>query len=294
MTIQGSKKVLVVGLSGPMAKAIVPELQAEGHEVRVIAYVPERAKDFKANNVEVIQGTVGNREDLMKALDGVSGVCIMGMPHEEDPAKEAEYGKAVIDACLTKGVKHVVHVSVCCSDKNTGVYHFDSKHQVEEYLKKSGLSYTILRPAWFMENFLSNRYLPSIKEGVLSMPLRPERTLELVSASDVARVAAEAFTVPDKLTERDIDLAADRLTMEEIAEEISRVMPKSVVYRQISDADAGREMSLDMRTMFKWLDEHGYTGDLLLAENLLKRFEIKLTGLRAFLYQYKEEFRKAA
>ncbi len=294
MTIQGSKKVLVVGLSGPMAKAIVPELQAEGHEVRVVAYLPERAKNFKANNVEVIQGSVGNREDLMKALDGVGGVCIMGMPHEEDPAKEAEYGKAVIDACLTMGVRHVVHVSVCCSDKNTGVPHFDSKHQVEEHLKKSGLSYTILRPAWFMENFLTNRYFSTLRDGVLSLPLRPERTLELVSASDVARVAAEAFTVPDKLTEREIDLAADRLTMEEIAEEISRVLPKSVVYKQISDADAGREMSLDMRTMFKWLDEHGYTGDLLLAENLLKRFEIKLTNFRAFLYQYKEEFRKAA
>ena len=172
--------------------------------------------------------------------------------------------------------------------------HFDAKHQVEEHLKKSGLSYTILRPAWFMENFLSNRYLSSIKEGVLSMPLRPDRTLELVSASDVGRVAAEAFTVPDKLTEREIDLAADRLTMEEIAEEISRVMPKSVDYKQMSDADAGKEMSRDMRTMFKWLDEHGYTGDLLLAENLLKRFEIKLTAFRAFLYQYKEEFRKAA
>jgi len=294
MTIQGSKKVLVVGLSGPMAKAIVPELQAEGHEVRVVAYLPERAKNFKANNVEVIQGSVGNREDLMRALDGVGGVCIMGMPHEEDPAKEAEYGKAVIDACLTKGVKHVVHVSVCCSDKNTGVYHFDMKHQVEEHLKRSGLSYTILRPAWFMENFLSNRYFSSIREGVLSMPLRPDRTLELVSASDVARVAAEAFTVPDKLAEREIDLAADRLTMEEIAEEISRVLPKSVVYMQISDADIGMDMSPDMRTMFKWLDEHGYTGDLLLAENLLKRFEITLTGFRAFLYRYKEEFRKAA
>jgi hypothetical protein len=82
--------------------------------------------------------------------------------------------------------------------------------------------------------------------------------------------------------------------MEEIAEEISRVLPKSVVYMQLSDADAGKRMSLDMRTMFKWLDEHGYTGDLLLAENLLKRFEIKLTNFRAFLYQYKEEFRKAA
>ena len=82
--------------------------------------------------------------------------------------------------------------------------------------------------------------------------------------------------------------------MEEIAEEISRVLPKSVVYKQISDADIGRDMSPDMRTMFKWLDEHSYTGDLLLAESLLKRFEIKLTGFRAFLYQYKEEFRKAA
>ena len=294
MTIQGSKKILVVGVAGPMGKAIVPELHAEGHEVRVIAYMPERAKEFKAQNVEIIQGSAGNPEDLMKALDGVDGVCLMGMPHEQDPAKEAEYGKSVIDACLKVGIKHIVHVSVCCSDRNTGVPHFESKRQVEEHLKRSGLSYTILRPAWYMENFLSNRYFSTLRDGVLSLPLRPDRTLELISASDVGRIAAEAFTVPDKLSEREIDLAADRMTMEEIAEEISRVLPKNVMYTQISDADAGKDMSPDMRTMFKWLDEHGYSGDILLAENLLKRFEIKLTGFRAFLHQYKEEFRKAA
>ncbi len=93
--------------------------------------------------------------------------------------------------------------------------HFEAKHEMEEYLKKSGLSYTILRPVWYTENFLSKPYISSIEKGVLSMPLRPDRMLELVSAFDVGRIVAEAFTVPGKLSEREIDLAADRLTMEE-------------------------------------------------------------------------------
>ena len=294
MTIQGAKKVLVTGSGGPLDSVIVPQLLAEGHGVRIFTDVPDKYKGVKGSSVEVVQGSYGSKKDLQKALDGITGVCLMGAPHEEKHAKEVDDGKAVIDACLGKSIGHVVYVSVCCSGKNTGVPHFESKHEVEEYLKKSGLSYTILRPVWYMENFTSKRYLPSIEKGVLSLPLRPDRTLELVSAVDVGRIIAEAFTVPDKLAEREIDIAADRLTMEEIAEEISRVVPKKVVYEQMSASAARKDMGAGTVSMFGWLDAHGFDADLLLVENLFKRFEISLTSFRGFLDRSRDELRKAA
>lgn len=294
MTIQGSKKILVAGVEGRAGWFIVPELLSEGHEVRIIAEATDNMNEFTAPHVDIVKGSIGNAEELRKALDGMDGVCLMMMPHEKDAALEALHGKTVIDACREMGMRHFVYVSICCADRSTRVPHLEAMGMVEEHLKRSGLSYTILRPAWYMENFLSKRYLSSIEKGVLAMPLRPDRTLDLVSASDVGRVVAEAFTVPDKFKEREIDLAGDRLTMEEIAEEISRVMPKEVVYKQVSPGDEGWEMSRDMEAMFRWMDGHGFGADLELAENLLKRFEIGLANLRTFLYNHREDFRKAA
>jgi uncharacterized protein YbjT (DUF2867 family) len=294
MTIQGSKKVLVAGIAGRVGWMIVPELLSEGHDVKIITETPEKINEFLMPHVEVVEGSLANAEDLRKALDGVEGACLMMMPHEKDAALEALHGRTVIDACREKGVRHFVYVSICCADRNTRVPHLEAMGMVEEHLKRSGLSYTILRPAWYMENFLSKRYLSSIEKGVLAMPLRPDRTLDLVSAADVGRIVAEAFTVPDKFREREIDLAGDRLTMEEIAEEISRVMPREVVYRQVSAGDDGWEMGRDMEAMFRWMDGHGFGADLELAENLLKRFEIGLMNLRTFLHDHREEFRKAA
>lgn len=294
MTMQGCKKILVAGIAGRAGWTIVPELLSEGHEVRVITDMTDKVNEILAPSIEIVRGSIGSGEDLEKALDGVDGVCLMMTPHEREPATEAEHGKTVIDACRMKGIGHVVYVSVCGADKNSGVPHFEAMREVEEHLKKSGLSYTILRPAWYMENFLSKRYMSSIEEGVLAMPLRPDRTLDLVSASDVGRIVAEAFTVSDKLSEREIDLAGDRLTMEEIAREISRVTPEAVVYRQVSPGDAGWEMSRDMAAMFRWMDGHGFKADLELAQSLLKRFGITLSTFRGFIYRSREALRKAA
>ncbi|MEW6720439.1 MAG: NmrA/HSCARG family protein [Thermodesulfobacteriota bacterium] len=294
MTIQGTKKVLVAGICEHLGGAFVPKLQSEGHGVRVLTDHPDKHKGLATTGVEVAQGSACSAQDLLKALDGCNAACLMGVPHEEEPAREAECGKATIDACRTKGIAHFVYVSVCCADKKTGVPHFDAKCEAEEYLKRSGLSYTILRPTWYMENFVSKRFLPSIEKGVLCTPLRPERTLELISAADVGRVVAEACTVPDKFNGREIDLAADRLTMEEIAQEISRVMPGKVAYDQMSESDAARDMSPHMVSMFQWLDRHGYTADINQARELLHRYGIALTSFRDFLDRCKGEIRKAA
>lgn len=294
MTIQGTKKVLLAGICEHLGGAFLPKLLSEGHSVRIFTDHPEKHKGLTANGVEVWQGSACSTQDLYKALDGCNAACFMGAPHEEEPAKEVECGKTTIDACRTQGIAHFVYVSVCCSDKKTGVPHFDAKCEVEEYLKKSGLSYTILRPTWYMENFISKRYLPSIEKGTLCLPLRPDRTLELISAADVGRVVAEACTVPDKFREREIDLAADRLTMEEIAQEISQVMPKKVAYKQMSDSDAVKEMSPHMASMFQWMERHGYTADLNQTRELLHRYEIALTSFRDWLDRSKGELRKAA
>jgi uncharacterized protein YbjT (DUF2867 family) len=160
-------------------------------------------------------------------------------------------------------------------------------HGVEVHLENSGLSYTILRPAWYMESFVSPRALYSIEKGVLFMPLRHDRVLDLVSASDVGRIAATVFMLPDKFARREIDLAVERMAVEEIAAEISLIFQRSVEYQEILEEEAVDIMGRDKALLFKWVDRHGLNGDILLAEDLLRRFDLSLTSFRDFLLEAK-------
>jgi uncharacterized protein YbjT (DUF2867 family) len=66
---------------------------------------------------------------------------------------EIRQGKTFIDAAKKAGVKFIVFSSVEGAERKSGVPHFESKFQIEEYLRGSGISHTIIRPVAFYENF---------------------------------------------------------------------------------------------------------------------------------------------
>lgn len=296
-----NKKILVTGAIDQQGGAAVPHLLAYGHRVRVLTNDPEKAKSMRDPNVQgiqdpdlqVIHGDSGKREDLDKNLDGVDGVFLLSRSGD-GPKKEVAHGITMIDACAEKKISQVVYSSVCCANRKTGVPHLDGKHEIEEHLKKSGLSYTILRPVWFMEHFSSPWYRPSIEKGVLSTPLRPDRPLQMVSIDDIGRIVAEVFTKPTKFAEREIDIAGDQLTMQEIVADISRVLAHPVRYEQIPEDSTEEAVGHDWAPMFRWLNEHGYDADLWLVRKQFERFQISLTPFRDFLERSRLGMKKAA
>lgn len=287
------KKILVTGAMGQQGSAAASAILATGNRVRVLAHDTEIANHVRELNAEVVQGDFRTRETLIKALDGVDG-AFLTTPTGDGPGAEATIGKAMVDACAEKDVGHIVYSSVCAANKKTGIPYFDSKHEVEEHLKNSGISYTILRPVWFMEHFASPWFRPSIEKGVLSTPLRPDRELQMVSAADIGRIVAEVFTKPMKFVGREIDIAAEHLTMKKIAEEIARVLSRPVRYDPIPASRVEKAVGADWAPMFRWLDEHGYDADIWLVQNHFRRFEIPLTSFREYLEDSRLGMGKAA
>lgn len=292
MEARNARRILVTGAIGLQGGAAASHLVSYGHHVRILDGDPERAKGPGDPNLEVVHHERGDREGLKRALDGMEGVFLI-TPSDEDPEKEFSHGKAWIDACAEQRIDHIVYSSVCGANKKTGVPHFESKHRVEEHLKESGISWTILRPVWFMEHF-GSWYRPSIEKGVLSTPIRADRHLRMVSVDDVGRVAAEAFTKPMKFVGRELDIAGDKLTMTEIAEEISRVLSHSVRYEQIPGDRAENAVGHDWAVMFRWLDEHGYDADIWVAQQQFQRFQISMTSFRDYVEQSRLGLGKAA
>ena len=99
----------------------------------------------------------------MRALDCVHEVHSV-QQYTEDVASEIKQGLALIDAANQRGVGRFVYSSVGSADEQTGISHFESKGEVEEHLRSSGLCYTIFRPVFFMENWQTLFGAP-IQEG---------------------------------------------------------------------------------------------------------------------------------
>jgi uncharacterized protein YbjT (DUF2867 family) len=278
-----NKKILVTGATGQQGGAAVPGLLEHGHHVRIMTRNPEKMKSIRNPNIAVVQGDFRNRESLKKALSGVDGAFVMGTPYEEGPKAEVNQGKAIIDACVEEDIGHVVYSSVCCADKKTGIPHFDSKYEVEKHLKKTGIPYTILRPVWFMENFASPWYLPSIEKGILSTPLHPRRQLQMVSVADIGKIVADAFTNPSRYLGKEFDIAGDEMNMERIVKEISNVLFRRIEYVHIPESRAEETLGEDWALMFKWFNDHGYDVDVEGTRNRFEYYGIPLTSFRQYL-----------
>ena len=214
--------ILVTGATGQQGGAVYRHLQNKGFKLRALVRDPNsnQARQLMGQGGKVYQGSLDDPDSLMRAMDGVYGVFSV-QPYT---ANEIQQGVAVIEAAKRRGVSHFIYSSVGSADEKTGIPHFESKVKVEEHLRSSGLRYTILRPVFFMENWLRmfGYWGEPIRNGQLRQPLRPTKNLQMVAVDDIGAFAALAFEHPGKWENRTFSLAGDELSMRQIADAFSR------------------------------------------------------------------------
>jgi len=247
--------ILVTGATGRQGGAVYQHLQKKGFKLRALVRDPNsnQARQLMGNGQEVFQGSFDDHDSVMRAMDGVYGVFSV-QPHS---AKEIQQGVAVIEAAKRQGVSHFVYSSVGAADEETGIPHFESKAKVEEYLRSSGLQYTIVRPVFFMENWWRG-FGESIRNGQLQQPLSPTANLQMIAVDDIGAFAALAFEHPGKWRNRTFSLAGDELSMQQIADAFSRATARDVKYVQISWDQFEKNMGRELTVMYHWFEEKGF------------------------------------
>jgi uncharacterized protein YbjT (DUF2867 family) len=247
--------ILVTGATGRQGGAVYQHLQEKGFKLRALVRDPNsnQARQLMGNGQEVFQGSFDDPESVMRAMDGVYGVFSV-QPYS---AKEIQQGVAVIEAAKRQGVSHFVYSSVGAADEETGIPHFESKAKVEEYLRSSGLLYTIVRPVFFMENWWRG-FGESIRNGQLQQPLSPTANLQMIAVDDIGAFAVLAFADPGKWKNRTFSLAGDALSMQQIADAFSRATARNVKYVQVSWDQFEKNMGRELTVMYHWFEEKGF------------------------------------
>jgi NADH dehydrogenase len=157
--------ILVVGATGLVGGEVCRRLAARGIPARALVRAtsdPAKVEALRSLGLDLVQGDLRDPASLTDACRGVSAVIstISSMPFAYEAGvndittTDMEGSLHLVDAARAAGVQHFVYTSF------SGNIDLDfplrnAKRTVEAYLKLSGMTYTILRPSYFMEVWLS-------------------------------------------------------------------------------------------------------------------------------------------
>ena len=259
-----NKMILVTGATGQQGGAVARQLLKQpGFAVRAMTRDSAKpaARSLAQAGAELFRGDLDDPDSVRRALEGAWGVFSVQNFMESGYDREIRQGKSLADAAKAAGVQHFVYSSVVSADRKTGLPHFESKWQIEQHIHQCGLPYTILRPAFFMQNWYTYAREP-ILSGTLTLPLNPQTSLQQISVGDIGAFAVMAFQNPSKWAGRTIELAGEELTMQRVAETLSRVLGRSVKYVQVPWDQFRQNAGEEMTKMYRWFQDVGYHVDI--------------------------------
>ncbi|KAA3660112.1 MAG: SDR family NAD(P)-dependent oxidoreductase [Chloroflexi bacterium] len=288
--------ILVVGATGVLGTAICKRLLESGEQVRAMTRTPDNAANLKTAGAEIVLGDLCDPASLRRACAGVEKVVasahsIMGRGREASKYVDGLGHKDLIDAAKEAGCRHFVYVSLEGVESNpTPFAHF--KHEVERYLKASGLSFTILRPTAFMETHAHAMLGQSILEtGKATLFGQGNAPRNFVTVVDVAEYALIAL-FDDKAKGQTIEIGTpENWTNREVAELYENLSGREA---KISHVPRGmlRVMSVLLRPFHPglsqvmqfslWTDTTNPTFD---ASETLKEYPVQLTNLEDWVRQ---------
>ncbi len=255
--------VLVSGATGKQGGSAARALLEAGYKVRALTRNPssQAAKKLQDSGAEIVVGDMLHEESLAKALKGVNVVFSMTTSFQSTHENEVKQGINMVDAAKAAGVSHFVFTSVASADKSTGIPHFDTKYEVEQYLVQSGIPYTIIGPTAFMENFIQPFALPNLREGKISRGLPATRPVQLVAVADIGTFAAFVIQHRKDSPGKRIDIAGDERTGEETAAILSKAIGKQIRYESFPP-ESLRAQNPDMAIMMEWQAKNNYAADI--------------------------------
>ena len=255
------KTILVTGATGHQGGSVFRNLRERGFPVRFLTRDPDqpKARALTGHGVEVVRGDLNDVSALARAMDDMHGTFSV-QSSQSGSETEIRQGINAADAAKRAGIAHFVYSSVGSADQQTGIPHFDSKYRIEEHVRRTGLPYTILRPTFFMENWLGMRQ--SIENGELKLPLSPSTRLQMIAVHDIGAAAAMAFERPGKWLGKTIELAGDELSMTDLAQTFSAAAGREVRYIQTPWEEFEQNAGKEITTMYRWFEKTGYHADI--------------------------------
>src|SRR2546423_14891244 len=230
--------ILIVGASGHLGSIVAEHLLAQGKPVRAMTRTQLNLAQLKQQGAEAVSGDLRNPASLLSACQGVEQVlaaahALVGKGDNNPQTVDDMGNRHLIDAAKAAGVKHFIFVSVQGASPDSPLEFFRIKYRTEEYLRASGLSFTILRPGAYMELWVQLIGQPIREQSKTTIFGRGNNAINFVSVQDVARFVSIALDDP-RARNAVIEVGGpENLTMNQVAEIFERASGRQAKKRHI-------------------------------------------------------------
>ncbi|SCX03189.1 SDR family oxidoreductase [Agrobacterium rosae] len=231
-------KILVTGASGNLGQAIIRHLLETYHvpasDIVAASRDTSKLSALGSKGVEVRKADFDDAASLNAAFAGIDTVLIISTDALAVPGLRLKQHKAAVAAAKTAGVKHVTYTSMPNPDKSLVTFAPDHLG-TEEAIKASGLPYTIIRNAWYNDNYLHSM-AHNLQSGQWFTAMGDGKVPN-ISRDDCARAAAAALAKGKAENKTYTITGPESLNADEIGAIISHAAGKPLAVVKVSPAD---------------------------------------------------------
>jgi uncharacterized protein YbjT (DUF2867 family) len=233
----GSKRILVTGATGKTGSHVVKQLTDRPGVTPILA---TRAGGQSRSAIASVQFDWHDGASTIRALEESrpSAVYLVAPPRDPDPARVMQ---PFLTAAQERGVRRAVLLGakpVAAGEAGLGALY--------DAVAASFAESTILRPTWFMQDFVADHYLAAmVREGALRTA-SITGTIAYIDARDIAAVAATALTATTPLNGELLLTGPVALTVEEVASVIGRALRRTIRAEHVTEPDLALYLSKRM------------------------------------------------
>jgi uncharacterized protein YbjT (DUF2867 family) len=287
--------ILVIGSTGMVGGEVCRLLTSKNLPVKAMVRktcVASKRDALKDLGVQLVEGDLRDISSFPKLLEGittvittVSAMPFSYVPGENDIRHVDEEGMInLIDEAKKADVKHFIYTSF---SKNFDLDFplSNAKRKVEKHLKNSGLEYTILRPSYFMEVWLSPAVGFDAMNAKVNLCGDGTKPIAYISLKDVAKFAVECISNPAALN-AELELGGpENLSQLEVVKIFEEALQKKMEVQHIPlEALTAQFNSVEdvMQKSFTGLMICVAKGDFIEMKEVLRKFSVELTSVNEF------------
>jgi uncharacterized protein YbjT (DUF2867 family) len=261
---EADRTVLVTGATGRQGGAVIRHMLPKGWKLRALTRNPDghEAQALASQGIEVMRGDLEDPDSIARAAIGAYGIYSVQDFWAVGAKREVQQGKNVANAAKKAEIKHFVYSSVGGAERKTQIPHWESKWEVENYIRQLGLPATVIRPVSFMETYYIDQVEIGILKGKLADPIRGDKPYQTIATDDIGAFVALAFERPSEFIGKALEIAGSELTNVEAAKVFSQVLGKPVKFQRIPLPVVRLLLGKEFHAMFRWFNEAGYQADI--------------------------------
>ncbi|MCB0633695.1 MAG: SDR family oxidoreductase [Saprospiraceae bacterium] len=251
-------KILITGATGGLGSAVATlfKKQAPSSDIAVLVRDgnSEKALRLAGQGFETRIGSYDDKDSLLKAFDGVD---VLYFVSGSDVVARVPQHQNVVQAAKEAGVDHIFYTSASLNDlsEDAPLYGAMSAHiQTEEWIKASGIKYTLLRHNLYSEviaMFLGTKEQLLAGKTVF-LPTGSGRTA-FVSRAELAEAGAKLLARPSAHVNKIYELNGnEKITFAQIAGYLSEISGQEIGY-----------VSPDVKTFEDTLTKYGVPAEYI-------------------------------